>query len=378
MGALTQDLSGTIVRSSKNSPAELQKGFSTCDGATVELLYQDASEIAHAQDLCETAKQKTEKSYFEPLGDSSENDGASILHGQETEPGTDEGEDEDEDTDDDEDFAKNFTAENIDVVRERYQNGAQIWHHSPTRKRLRNHFLIAPPAMTSSITNVACLALGTIADPYSAIEQNYSAVQLAALLDMVAWLEQHPARLLHGRTAATKIKVYAQDPSFTDLDEQLLADLGITIVRDNGIWNLINRHTLLYAPHLPYGVIPQHFCNKQFTSGEGPAMMIWNRMDAVGIHPRIRTRRLGHLVKHIEKGYTGMPFPRSTEYRDADGEPIIGECWVIDEGDTVPERTDEGWVCIMFRNMWMYQRNEVKEDGGRLGRRLLLPVYEKE
>jgi hypothetical protein len=46
----------------------------------------------------------------------------------------------------------------------------------------------------------------------------------------------------------TARKCYAQDPVFNNMDKELLASVGIEVVHDPAAFELVTRHTLLFAP----------------------------------------------------------------------------------------------------------------------------------
>lgn len=48
--------------------------------------------------------------------------------------------------------------------------------------------------------------------------------------------------------ASLPFGVYAQDPVFTDIDKQLLHNLGITVLEDPDAWNIIDGDALAFMP----------------------------------------------------------------------------------------------------------------------------------
>lgn len=50
------------------------------------------------------------------------------------------------------------------------------------------------------------------------------------------------------KTNHNVIPIYAQEPLFNKLDKQHLASLGITVIENPGIWELIGSESLVYSP----------------------------------------------------------------------------------------------------------------------------------
>jgi hypothetical protein len=110
---------------------------------------------------------------------------------------------------------------------------------------INKQLLFLTKSTTTSFTRIVSLGLGSLSSPEKG--QTRRLKQLALLIAM--------KNTLQNQTKAP-IQVYAQDPTFTRLDEVLLASLDIQILRTASGSSLgeaadvINATTLIYSPFL--------------------------------------------------------------------------------------------------------------------------------
>ncbi|KAK8185242.1 uncharacterized protein BKA78DRAFT_32642 [Phyllosticta capitalensis] len=106
--------------------------------------------------------------------------------------------------------------------------------------------------------------------------------QLVCFLEMVALLSSNSeetyatktARIARESAAMPRVHVYAEDPVFNSLDEEVLADLGIEIVRprkggagaieeEGGSAQLIGSASFVFAPFMPSFVMMEEFLSER-------------------------------------------------------------------------------------------------------------------
>lgn len=125
------------------------------------------------------------------------------------------------------------------------------------------------------IAKAVCIGLGSLSVDNVAAGVR-SMWQLVCFLDIVGMLGAGPD--------APPIALYAEDPVFNPLDEDILAELGVTIVqgrrsadgsRQEGAAQFIERDTLVFAPFMPSFMVLE-----DFLADRNPAIYIGNDVQA--------------------------------------------------------------------------------------------------
>ncbi|KAF4542686.1 uncharacterized protein LTHEOB_7416 [Lasiodiplodia theobromae] len=122
------------------------------------------------------------------------------------------------------------------------------------------------------IRNAVCIGLGSLSVDNIAAGVR-SMWQLVCFLDIVGMLSESAA-------AGEEVKMYAEDPVFNTLDEEIFEELGITVVkglrstdgsRQEGAAQFIEPDSLIFAPFMPSFIMLE-----DFLAGKDPAIYIGN------------------------------------------------------------------------------------------------------
>lgn len=122
------------------------------------------------------------------------------------------------------------------------------------------------------IRNAVCIGLGSLSVDNIAAGVR-SMWQLVCFLDIVGMLSESAA-------AGEEVKMYAEDPVFNTLDEEVFEELGITVVkglrstdgsRQEGAAQFIEPDSLIFAPFMPSFIMLE-----DFLAGKDPAIYIGN------------------------------------------------------------------------------------------------------
>ncbi|KAL1632692.1 hypothetical protein SLS56_003389 [Neofusicoccum ribis] len=146
------------------------------------------------------------------------------------------------------------------------------------------------------IAKAVCIGLGSLSVDNVAAGVR-SMWQLVCFLDIVGMLGAGPD--------APPIALYAEDPVFNSLDEEILAELGVTIVqgrrsadgsRQEGAAQFIERDTLVFAPFMPSFMVLE-----DFLADRNPAIYIGNDVQATLELARTQARYSGDVDERTKK-----------------------------------------------------------------------------
>ncbi|KAK6395607.1 hypothetical protein LTR65_010625 [Meristemomyces frigidus] len=137
---------------------------------------------------------------------------------------------------------------NVDEALQAYYDSRTAWGAAPCRWRIHATFLAHRPEHGWNITTAVAFAIGPFTLDIEQDEPTYcwyesfhrSLAQLVMFLDIVEYLQGD---------AEVDIDIIAQDPWFTDLEEQTLEALGVRVVEDPEAQRLVRRDTFTFAPH---------------------------------------------------------------------------------------------------------------------------------
>ena len=134
------------------------------------------------------------------------------------------------------------------------------WEQSNTHKFFKQ--LLENLDITVKIDKIVCFGLGFLSNPNQFGERR-SHIQHASALTIASTLAnrypyQHP------------IRIYAQDPRYTDLDKSFLSSVGVTVLRDpNGLLE-VDERTLVFS-------VAPDVCVRQIVADlSRPAAMVWD------------------------------------------------------------------------------------------------------
>ncbi|GAB7350064.1 hypothetical protein MBLNU459_g0733t1 [Dothideomycetes sp. NU459] len=96
------------------------------------------------------------------------------------------------------------------------------------------------------VDTAVCLALGSVSRNWR--HRVHSMWQLVLFLDTVNLL----LPVAHERGAADKIRLFAQEPRFLELDVAFLISLGFTILNTPEAETYVGKRSFLYVPHLEW------------------------------------------------------------------------------------------------------------------------------
>ncbi|KAL9051041.1 MAG: hypothetical protein Q9162_006264 [Coniocarpon cinnabarinum] len=245
---------------------------------------------------------------------------------------------------------KRLRAKDIADMRCRLQYGQRIWNESRAQRPIHDIFKRYGTRLVWNIRKMACVAVGSLAQPTSEDGVCTVAVQLAFILELRQWIYGLRRAMIPPDSGETMWPtLYAQDPSYTDLDKQLYSELGIQVIEGNGIWNQIDDTTLVFGPFFPTPALTKRFCRTQFEEGRGAAAIIWTPLNRQAYDRSIRTARFAHLCKNVEEKYRREKFPCDDEH------------WGVRQYFARLGRRQEveNLVAMAFRNIQMYFREDL-------------------
>ncbi|KAE8153341.1 hypothetical protein BDV25DRAFT_31226 [Aspergillus avenaceus] len=171
----------------------------------------------------------------------------------------------------------------VEAVREAFIKKRQKWLESSTCRDLEHH--LATVKCTTTVHKVICFGLGSL-ETLSGYHCTRVHTQHAAVETIVACL------MKRGLNGGRKIKCYAQDPAYGDVDKQFLRSIRITPLEDPNGFLEVDQRTLVFSvsPNVP---VKQIVADVQW-----PAAMIWNTVGPTEINkPWIKHREKdGHVV----------------------------------------------------------------------------------
>lgn len=157
-----------------------------------------------------------------------------------------------------------WKAEPLDAVREAFAAGVVTWEASEACKQLRASLETA--AIPSPITKIVAFACSTIA---SRIVQSITIVQhclILTLRDIFSKLE------VHGDSQVPEIKLFAQDPMYTDVDNAVLKENGISVLEDPKAFLEVDDSSVVlsFSPNIPVRQIIADLAR--------PAVLLWTKV----------------------------------------------------------------------------------------------------
>jgi SRR1 len=155
-------------------------------------------------------------------------------------------------------------AQSREEVENFFQTMRQAWEASEPCKRLRSTLVSTKtPFRISKIVGLAC---APIADSRPERWAHRSAFQHALILTL------HTVFDKKNKGRPDRIRCYAQDPAYTEIDESILKESGITVLDNPQAFLEVDDFTVVVscAPNVPVKQIISDLAR--------PAVMIWDRI----------------------------------------------------------------------------------------------------
>jgi hypothetical protein len=148
---------------------------------------------------------------------------------------------------------------NYDAVRTRFKNERQQWEESNHFRKLRS--ILASTTILSNVKKIIAFSCSTMT--WSDNELMPSMAQHALILLLRDLL------VVNGNN---EIKCFAQDPIYTDIDEQILYEFGITVLDDPRAFLEVDSSSIVVSisPDIPIRQIVADIAR--------PALIIWDRV----------------------------------------------------------------------------------------------------
>ena len=142
------------------------------------------------------------------------------------------------------------------LCRSFWTDAQENWRDTAWHQRIKKHFRRALIESSTPITQVICMGLGSFARHFAFRAHggdfrdcgDLTYHQLCVLEFLLDLLARHQKTFDAG-------KVYFQDPSFLDVDEEFLRSKGFSIMRVPQAENMMTSSTFLYAPILPSNLL---------------------------------------------------------------------------------------------------------------------------
>ncbi|KAJ0416955.1 hypothetical protein BJY00DRAFT_303772 [Aspergillus carlsbadensis] len=207
------------------------------------------------------------------------------------------------------------------------------WEASETCAALKMHLTQLERKMARPVRKIVAFGLGTLTGLENEFHSSRALAQHAALGSMVDVLAKRRLQSSPNQTPTPNdttsstnagIKVYVQDPAYTDVDISLLHSLGITPLDDPKGFLEIDAETLVFSvsPNVPVKQVVADVC--------WPAAMIWNTVmpeekENVRWEKQVRggeeiwvvpftTDPDSARVRRMVREYTSVPLRDSNEY----------------------------------------------------------------
>ncbi|KAL2015574.1 hypothetical protein VTK56DRAFT_5207 [Thermocarpiscus australiensis] len=157
-------------------------------------------------------------------------------------------------------FLDSFKHEDPEVVQEALEEGIKQWEGSRNCRHLRDLFDAIMPPKVNKIVAFAC---STMTAKSLQPRTVYQHCLLLTILDILRSRrsEEQP-----------EIRCFAQDPFYTDTDEEVLGKAGVTVVQDPRGFSEVDDQSVVvsFAPDAPIRQIVADIAR--------PAVMIWDRV----------------------------------------------------------------------------------------------------
>ncbi|KAL2816256.1 hypothetical protein BJX63DRAFT_420013 [Aspergillus granulosus] len=144
------------------------------------------------------------------------------------------------------------------------------WDESETCATLKAHLLELERKMAKPVRKIVAFGLGTMTGLDDEYHSARSHAQHSAVRTMAEVLGSLAKRRPQQTSPGGGIKCYAQDPAYTDVDDEILRSLDITLLDDPKGFLEIDDETLVFSvsPNVPVKQVVADVC--------WPAAMIWN------------------------------------------------------------------------------------------------------
>ena len=154
-----------------------------------------------------------------------------------------------------------FKRDSPESVRVAFKDGIKQWDASPDCRRLRDLFDAMVPQTVNKIVAFACSTMTTNDGQERSVMQHGMAVTMLDILKRRRPDEQQP-----------DIRCFAQDPAYTDTDEEILGGAGVAVVQDPRGFLEVDDQTVVVSisPNIPIRQI--------ITDIARPAVLIWDKV----------------------------------------------------------------------------------------------------
>lgn len=131
----------------------------------------------------------------------------------------------------------------IEKLKQEYGRMRERWLGTTCRARMVDILKFRAGDEGLGVDTAVCLAMGSVTRNWSL--RIHSFWQLVFFLDVVELLQS-----MH--EGGDKIKLYAQEPRFTDMDREFLESLGFTMLESPQAEAYVGKGCFLYVPHLEW------------------------------------------------------------------------------------------------------------------------------
>lgn len=160
-------------------------------------------------------------------------------------------------------FLDSFKREAPEAVQAAFDDGIRRWEGSPECRRLRDLLDAALPPKVGKIVAFACSTMTAKFVQARTVSQHALALTVLDMLQSRRRDERQPV----------EIRCFAQDPFYTDTDEDILRRAGVTVVQDpRGFLEVDDQSVVLsFSPDAPIRQIIADIAR--------PAVLIWDRVE---------------------------------------------------------------------------------------------------
>lgn len=155
-----------------------------------------------------------------------------------------------------------FKRDAPEAVRDAFEAGITMWEQSPDCRRLRELFDAALPPGVNKVVAFACSTMTANSRQKRTVCQHAMVLTLLDILQRRRRDERQP-----------DIQCFAQDPFYTDTNEEILTRAGVTVVQDPRGFLEVDDQTMVVSisPDVPIRQI--------ITDIARPAVLIWNKVE---------------------------------------------------------------------------------------------------
>ncbi|KAL2134440.1 hypothetical protein VTI74DRAFT_152 [Chaetomium olivicolor] len=158
-------------------------------------------------------------------------------------------------------FLDSFKREAPEAVLDAFQLGVSQWEGSPDYRRLRELLDAVLPPRVNKIVAFACFTMTVKSEQLRTVFQHTMVLTMLNILQRRRLDERQP-----------EIQCFAQDPFYTDTDEEILGQAGVTVVQDPRGFLEVDDQTVVisFSPDAPIRQIIADIAR--------PAVLIWDRV----------------------------------------------------------------------------------------------------